>query len=93
MANYAIVKNGVVTNIIVADDQETANLFGHAVEYSDASSTGIGYTYDGVSFTPPSPYPSWVLVDGVWTAPIPYPTGRKIYSWNETTNSWDEVTA
>lgn len=56
---------------------------------------GIGYSYDPTldAFIPPKPYPSWVLspktVD--WEAPIPYPTDGKIYSWNETTQTWDLV--
>ena len=55
---------------------------------------GIGYTYDSVNdvFISPQPYPSWTLDENFdWQAPTPYPTGDGIYTWNESTLSWDEV--
>ncbi len=53
MANYALIENGTVVNVIVADSQEVANMFGTAVEYTEANPAGIGWTYDGTSFTAP----------------------------------------
>lgn len=57
---------------------------------------GIGFTYDRTNdvFYAPQPYPSWVLNEDtwLWEAPTPMPTDGKIYSWNETTTSWEEVT-
>ena len=56
---------------------------------------GIGYKYDQSldAFITPQPYPSWVLspltID--WEAPVPMPTNGGKYTWNETTQSWDEV--
>lgn len=56
---------------------------------------GVGFTYDSSrdAFIPPKPYESWVLNETscLWEAPIAYPTDGKIYRWNETTTSWDEV--
>lgn len=56
---------------------------------------GVGFTYDSGrdAFIPPKPYESWVLNETscLWEAPIAYPTDGKIYRWNETTTSWDEV--
>lgn len=56
---------------------------------------GIDYTYDDArnAFIPPQMFPSWVLDEFscLWKAPIPYPTDGKVYSWNETTQSWDLV--
>ena len=56
-----------------------------------------GYTYDGVNdvFYPQKPYPSYVLNQTTWTweAPVPYPTDKKLYRWNEETGAWDQVTA
>jgi hypothetical protein len=51
---------------------------------------GIGYTWDGVGFAPPQPYPSWVMngFSYLWEAPVPYPTDGKIYVWDEPTISW-----
>lgn len=55
---------------------------------------GIGYSYmpapiDG--FAPPRPYPSWNLDPDVcqWVAPVPMPTDGQMYSWNETTQTWE----
>jgi hypothetical protein len=53
---------------------------------------GIGYKYDSVNdvFIVPQPYPSWTLDENFdWQAPTPYPTGDGIYTWNESTLSWD----
>jgi hypothetical protein len=57
---------------------------------------GIGYKYDAVkdAFIPPKPFPSWTLNNDtcLWEAPTPMPTDGKIYSWDEPTLSWKEVT-
>lgn len=57
---------------------------------------GVGYTYDIVAdvFYAPQPFPSWVLNTSTWTweAPVAYPTDGKLYSWDEATLSWVEVT-
>jgi hypothetical protein len=56
---------------------------------------GIGYTYDPQrdAFIPPKPYPSWVLNEDtcLWDAPVPMPQDG-MYSWDEATTSWVEVT-
>jgi hypothetical protein len=56
---------------------------------------GIGYTYNETldAFIPPQPFPSWVLSPKTldWEAPVPMPTDGEMYSWNETTQSWDLV--
>ena len=57
---------------------------------------GVGYTYDEGrdAFIPPKPFASWVLDETTaqWKAPVDMPTDDKIYTWNETTTTWDEVT-
>ena len=63
---------------------------------------GIGYTYnaDLNAFIPPKPFASWVLDndEANWKAPVAQPAdmgygeGQKMYSWNEETTSWTEVT-
>ena len=53
---------------------------------------GIGFTYnaDADVFVSPSPLPSWVLNDEYdWEPPIPKPEGD--YTWNEETQTWDEI--
>jgi len=56
---------------------------------------GIGYTFDGVGFAAPQPYPSWTKNSDtyLWEAPTPMPTDGKIYRWDEDTTSWVEVPA
>jgi hypothetical protein len=60
-----------------------------------ASSVGINWTYDESKnkFTPPQPYPSWVLNDeNMWLAPIPQPNkDGYYYVWNEEKKSWDPI--
>ena len=55
---------------------------------------GIGYTFDGIGFAAPQPYPSWTLnADSyLWQAPTPMPTDGKLYNWSEDSISWVEVT-
>ena len=56
---------------------------------------GVGYSYDAQAdvFIPPQPFPSWVLspLTILWEAPVAMPTDGKQYSWNEATQSWDEI--
>jgi hypothetical protein len=56
---------------------------------------GIDYTWDGVGFASPQPYPSWSLNKEtyLWEAPTPQPTDDKVYRWDEDTTSWVEVPA
>ena len=58
---------------------------------------GIGYKYDSArdAFIPPKPFASWVLDEETcfWNAPIPMPVEEgKMFTWNEETTSWDEIT-
>ena len=58
---------------------------------------GIGFTFDEArdAFIPPKPFNSWNLNEDtcLWEAPIPMPVEEgKIFTWNEDTVSWDEIT-
>ena len=56
---------------------------------------GIGFTYDESldAFIPPKPYPSWILnSEAKWQPPVTYPNDNKLYTWNEATVNWVEVT-
>ena len=57
---------------------------------------GIGYTYDSTrdAFIPPKPFNSWTLNETtcLYEAPTPMPTDDKMYSWDEETTSWIEIT-
>ena len=48
--NYCIVKDGIIVNIIVCDNDATANEFGAVPSYEGAD---IGYQYN-----PPEPVPA-----------------------------------
>jgi hypothetical protein len=54
---------------------------------------GIGYTFDGIGFAAPQPYPSWSLNKEtyIWEAPIEHPNDDKFYRWDEDTTSWIEI--
>jgi hypothetical protein len=54
---------------------------------------GIGYSFDGIGFFSPQPYPSWALNSEtyLWEAPVPYPNDGKEYYWDEATLSWVEI--
>jgi hypothetical protein len=56
---------------------------------------GIGYTYDEDrdAFIPKKPFNSWVLNEDtcLWNAPVAYPNDESIYTWNESTLTWDIV--
>lgn len=57
---------------------------------------GIGFTYDPIldAFISPKPFPSWLLNTETcqWQAPTPYPSDGNLYTWDEATQSWVEVT-
>ena len=54
---------------------------------------GIGYTYDENrdAFIAPKPFNSWILNEDtcLWNAPVAYPQDDNMYTWNESTLSWD----
>jgi hypothetical protein len=55
-----------------------------------------GYTYDKELdvFIPPKPFHSWNLNTSTcfWEPPTPKPSDENDYTWNEETQSWDQVT-
>ncbi len=57
---------------------------------------GIGYTYDPTrdAFIAPQPFPSWALNEDtcLWESPVAYPDDDKMYTWDEATTNWIEVT-
>jgi hypothetical protein len=60
MANFAVMSGDVVSNVIVADAVENAELATNSVciEYTDANPAGIGWSYDSVTkkfIAPPNP--------------------------------------
>ena len=104
MSHFAKVVNGVVTNVLVADQDFIDNMLdtspGRWIEtFKDGSQrknyAGIGFSYDldRDAFIPPKPYDSWMLNETtcLWEAPTAYPTDGQQYVWNESTTSWDLI--
>jgi len=56
---------------------------------------GIGYSWDGIGFAAPQPFPSWTLDQEtyIWEPPVAKPIDDKFYQWDEATTSWIEVSA
>ena len=57
---------------------------------------GIGYIYDSVrdAFYAPQPFNSWALNEDTccWEPPTQMPNDGKMYTWDEDTTSWVEIT-
>ena len=55
MANFAVLSGGTVSNVIVADTKEIAEYITGTtcIEYNETNPAGIGWTYDGTTFTAP----------------------------------------
>jgi hypothetical protein len=113
MSHFAKVENGIVTQVIVAEQdvidsgmfgtgwiQTSYNTYGGVHKNGGIplrkNYAGIGYTYDSTrdAFIEPQPFTSWTLNETtcLWDAPTPYPEDGKMYSWNEETTSWIEIT-
>lgn len=56
MANFAVLTGNLVVNVIVADTVEIAEAVTHAtcIEYTNENPAGIGWTWNGTTFTPPT---------------------------------------
>jgi hypothetical protein len=118
MAHFAKVKNGIVTKVLVAEQDFINNYIdnesGKWIQTSYNTRAGqhelegtplrknfarVGYIYDAGkdAFYEPQPYPSWTLNEEsyMWESPVAYPNSEDRttkYTWNERTQTWDEVT-
>ena len=105
MAHFAKVINGIVEQVIVADQEFIdSGVVGNSSDWVEtfkdksarAHYAATGYTYDSENdrFIPPQPFDSWTLNEEsvTWEAPVPMPVdsdGSTRYTWNEETESWD----
>ena len=57
MATFAVMSGSIVSNVIVADTLEIAELVTNSecVEYTADNPAGVGWIYDGAKFTAPAP--------------------------------------
>jgi len=95
MTHFAEVIDGIVTRVIVAEqdfiddlpnkEQWIQTSYNNNIRKNYA---GVGYSYDEVrdAFIPPKPFDSWTLNEETcnWEAPTPYPDDGQVYSWDET---------
>jgi hypothetical protein len=59
MYKYAYIVDGVVTTVLVFDDQELPHTFGTAILVTEETGpVGYGYTWDGTVFTRPTEEPT-----------------------------------
>ena len=65
MKTYALIENGIVINISIADDDWDSTGW---IEYQNA---GIGWNYDGIEFYPTQCHSEAVLNDYQWTCSNP----------------------
>ena len=106
MSHFAeINSDSIVQRVIVAEqDFINSGAVGDSFNWVQTSYNGnfrknyagTGYTYDKSkdAFIAPQPYPSWTLVEATcqWEAPTAYPDDDKMYTWDEDTTAWVEVT-
>ena len=68
MAHYAEIVNGVVANVAVCDDPAFATAQGwHDIDTLDPQ-PGVGWAYDGTTWTPPTPPTTYCTTDGPHTS-------------------------
>lgn len=102
MSHFAKVESGIVTEVIVAEQEYINTLSGTWIQTSYNSNirknfAGVGHIYDSEkdAFYAPKPYASWTLNNTTckWEAPVAFPTDEKPYRWDEDTTNWVEVEA
>ena len=94
MPKFAVIDGVNVINTIMCESKTIAEeITGKTcIEYTTEPAEAGG-TYENMIFLQKKPYPSWVLNDSNnWVPPIPHPTDDKIYTWDESTINWVEVT-
>jgi len=97
MAHYAFLdENNIVTEVIPGKD-ETELIEGLTPEewYGNyRGQTCVRTSYNTQGNQHPEGRPSWQLDQEtyLWQAPEPMPTDDKLYTWDESTLTWTEVT-
>ena len=93
MAQYAIIQNGTVVNLVDYDEPPQTPIAGFPDDAIAvlSSNAGPGWTYNNNIFTAPQPFPSWSLVNNEWTPPVAYPTDGNFYMWNEQQKTWVKI--
>lgn len=99
---YALIKNGIVVDIILFDNpsEELLSFFKNEKEVDSivlaTEKTTIDGEYDGNMFWTIKPFTTWIkdLNTNSWIPPIPYPAldelNPKTYFWSEEHQQWIE---
>ena len=93
MANFAVINNNIVENLIVAENLQIAQEITQktCVEYTNEE-VHIGFFYDEKTqkiILEKKPYESWILNNGTWISPVDKPLDGNNYVWNEDLqNGW-----
>jgi hypothetical protein len=103
MSYFAKVEQGIVTQVIAADQEFIDTLKGQWIKTSynthgnqhpenrplRGNYAGIGYIYDQLNdvFYAPQPYPSWTLNQSTWLWESPTPMPIDVKGY-----AWDELT-
>lgn len=97
MTIFALVVDDFVENIVEAESLQILEaLVPDMIVVQESESSGIAWIGSEVindRFKPPQPYSSWTFDDMLfeWIAPMAYPNDGTPYSWNEETQSWDQI--
>lgn len=89
---YLVVRGDTVENLIVFSGGQWAPPAGTTLLAAEGelASVSVGWKFVDDRWMPPQPYPSWTFDENSfeWQAPVPYPSERALYSWDETAGEW-----
>lgn len=99
MAYYAIVKDGIVDNVILSEPDYAVILVKELmgddiIEVTDETKpAAIGHSFVDGKFIPPQPFESWIFDTEVWSWKAPVectidPMEKVSISWDEESLSW-----
>lgn len=99
MKKYAVIENGIIANIIMAEEGVDLKLLLPEAELivevtQNDEPVDVGLRYKKKKFETRQPYKSWIWDEATftWNSPIPYPEDGKNYFWNDLVDDWQEVT-
>lgn len=100
MSIFAFVNNGVVDNIVEANEKRAlevlfpdVELLVEVSEETGAPFIGEPYSLEKNKFAKPRPWESFVWNESTWEweAPIAYPNDGKRYFWDQISENWSEI--
>ena len=92
MKNFAVINNGEIENIIVAESKEIAESVTEkeCIEFTLDNPAEVGGSWNGSIFIPKKDFPSWVYDSNTnqWNPPTSHPNDGNAYKWDEESLSW-----